>query len=148
LLRAGALLPLTAVGCAHPEVAVKEVESPVADDSNGQFAHFYDGVKAAVGEKWDPQAALKRYDPQGQFAYRTNRYTLLTITLDAEGVVRDIHIEKSSGVGFLDTAAIAAFQKAQPFVTPAPPVALLKDGILRFQFGFLMDFGRGNTPPK
>jgi TonB family protein len=147
LLRAGTLLLLTAVGCAHPEAPVQAVASPASDLEHREFADFYKGVRQAVYEKWNPQATIQRSGSQWALAARTNRYVLLSITLDAEGVLRDVQVAKSSGVPLLDAAAVAAFQKAQPFVTPAPPGPLVKDGTVHFEFGFFMDFGRGNPPP-
>jgi TonB family protein len=141
------LLLVAAGGCAQSKVPAETVDPPSVSEEYRQFPVFFEGLKKAVAEKWDPQAALKRHPALWPEASRSNRHVLLSITLDAEGVLRDIQVKESSGVQILDAAAVAAFQKAQPFVTPPPPALLVKDGTVRFEFGFLMDFGRGNPPP-
>ncbi len=107
-----------------------------------KFASFFNRVKQAVGTHWDPHTPLRQRDPTGNIYSGRDRYTLLSITLDATGSLRDVHVEKSSGVDFLDEAAIAAFQKSQPFPNP-PPGLVDKDNAIRFQFGFMLEFGGG-----
>jgi TonB family protein len=121
---------------------VQEGEETFLNTSEWKYASFFNRVKQAVGTHWDPNSPLRQRDPTGQIYGGRDRYTLLSITLDAQGALREVHVEKSSGVDFLDEAAIAAFQKSQPFPNP-PPGLLEKDNAIHFQFGFFMEFGGG-----
>lgn len=121
---------------------VEEGDGTFLNTREWKFATFFNRVKQAVGTHWDPNTPLRQRDPTHNIYGGRDRYTLLSITLDAQGGLRDVHVEKSSGVDFLDEAAIAAFQKSQPFPNP-PPGLLEKDNSIHFQFGFFMDFGGG-----
>mgnify|MGYP001215872481 CR=1 FL=1 len=106
-----------------------------------KYASFFNRVKRNVAETWDPISALRKRDPTGQIYAFKDRHTLLSITLDAEGRISDVHVEKSSGLDFLDHEAIAAFMRAQPF--PNPPKGLVDErGAIQFQFGFYLELGR------
>ncbi len=122
--------------------SVEEGDGTFLNTREWKFATFFNRVKQAVGTHWDPNSPLRQRDPTGNIYGGRDRYTLLSITLDSQGGLTDAHVEKSSGVDFLDEAAIAAFQKSQPFPNP-PPGLLEKDHANHFQFGFFMDFGGG-----
>jgi TonB family protein len=107
-----------------------------------KYAGFFNRVKQAVGENWNPTGAMRRQDPQGRRAGAVSRVTLVTVVLNQEGELKDIRIAKSCGVDYLDEEAVAAFQRAQPFLYP-PPGLLDSDGLIRFQFGFHLDNGYG-----
>ncbi|MGO8968292.1 MAG: energy transducer TonB [Myxococcaceae bacterium] len=120
----------------------EEGDSTFLNTREWKFATFFNRVKQAVGTHWNPNEPLRQRDPTGNIYGGRDRYTLLSITLDAQGSLRDVHVEKSCGVDFLDEAAIAAFQKSQPFPNP-PPGLVDKDNAIRFQFGFFLEFGGG-----
>lgn len=104
-----------------------------------KHASFFNRVKQNVGMAWDPSTALGRRDPSGQvYAYR-DRYTVVSVVLDPNGSLKDIFVEKSCGVDFLDEEAIAAFQRAQPFRNP--PLALVdpRRNEIHFSFGFYLE---------
>jgi len=122
--------------------SVEEGDSTFLNTREWKFASFFNRVKQAVGTHWNPNAPLRTRDPTGNIYGGRDRYTLLSITLDAQGSLREVHVEKSSGVDFLDEEAIAAFQKSQPFPNP-PPGLLEKDNNIHFQFGFFLEFGGG-----
>lgn len=103
-----------------------------------RFASFFNRVKQSVGQQWTPQNQLRLRDPTGNIYSGRDRYTLLTITLDQRGRLRDAFVEKSSGLDFLDLEAIQAFERAQPFPNP-PPGLLARDETIRFQFGFFLE---------
>ena len=107
-----------------------------------KYASFFNRVKQSVGTQWDPNSALMRRDPTGQTYSGKDRYTLVNVTLDEDGRVASISIEKSCGLDFLDMAAVESFQRAQPFPNP-PPGLLEDDSKVRFKFGFFMEMGGG-----
>jgi TonB family protein len=139
---------LTLSGCAHPEPGIPPHDQRAADP---RYAPFFDAVKKSVGQHWDPNASLRQRDPTGNIYGGRDRYTLLSITLDTQGALREVRVEHSCGVDFLDKAAIAAFQKS---AFPNPPPGLVeKDNAIRFQFGFFLgteavSLAEGRKRPK
>lgn len=103
-----------------------------------KYASFFNRVKQSVGQQWNPSQQLRLRDPTGNVYGGRDRYTLLAITLDQNGHLKDAYVEKSSGLDFLDLEAIKAFERAQPF--PNPPAGILaSDSTVRFQFGFFLE---------
>jgi TonB family protein len=117
-----------------------------ADEGDGTFlntrewkyASFFNRVKQAVGLHWNPDTVLRQRDPTGEIYGGKDRRTLLQVTLTDRGMVKEIHVDQTCGVDFLDQEAIAAFERAQPF--PNPPGGLIdSDGAVHFQFGFFLE---------
>jgi len=89
---------------------------------------------------WNPASQLRVRDPSGDIYGSRDRYTLLAVTINEQGQLRDVYVEKSCGLDFLDLEAIRSFERAQPF--PHPPPGLLEgDSQIRFTFGFFLDMG-------
>ena len=126
----------------NDHLEVDEGDATLLNTREWKYATFFNRVKQAVGTHWDPSTPLRQRDPTGNIYGGRDRYTLLSITLDAQGMLRDVHVEKSCGVDFLDDAAVVAFQRSQPFPNP-PPGLMDKDNSIRFQFGFFLEFGGG-----
>jgi TonB family protein len=107
-----------------------------------KYASFFNRVKQAISEHWDPSGAMRARDPSGEKFFYKDRNTLLSVTLNGQGTVTDIKVARSSGLDFLDQTAVDAFQKAQPF--PNPPQGLVDSrGEISFQFGFYVETGGG-----
>ncbi|MDP6946550.1 MAG: energy transducer TonB, partial [Myxococcota bacterium] len=71
-----------------------------------------------------------------------DRYTVLRVTLDEAGHLRNLLTMKDSGLDFLDAEALSAFRRAQPF--PNPPKGLANElGRVVFQFGFYFEISSG-----
>ncbi len=122
-----------------PLDGVEEGNETFLNAREWRYASFFNRVKQNVGMTWDPSTAVRRRDPSGQVYLYRDRYTVLSVVLDPRGGLKDIYVEKSCGVDFLDEEAIAAFQRAQPF--PNPPVALVdpQRNEIRFSFGFYLE---------
>lgn len=102
---------------------------------------FFNRIKQYVGMHWDPNTAVRTKDPTGEIYLYKDRYTVVAVTLDRNGTLKQIGVDKSSGVDFLDREAMAAFQRAAPF--PNPPPALQNErGEISFTFGFYLEVGR------
>lgn len=102
---------------------------------------FFGRLRQDIAVKWDPMNAARSRDPTGERFTWKFRQTILKITLDARGRLVDAQVTRSSGLDFLDQAAVDAVAGAQPF--DAPPTELLgEDGKLRFTFGFTVSDGR------
>ena len=105
-----------------------------------RYAGYFNRIKQSVAMSWDPNGAARTRDPTGERFLYKDRHTLLSVTLDASGSLTDAHVLQSSGVDFLDRAAIEAFHKAQPFVNP-PNGLVDASGAIKFQFGFYLEVG-------
>lgn len=120
------------------------------DDGDGTFlntrewkyATYFNRIKQAVSSTWNPQRALDQRDPDRSLFGSRDRYTLLTVTLDNTGSLKDVVVKKTSGVEFLDKTTIEAFKRAQPFANP-PPGIVEPNGEIRFTFGFYLEVGHG-----
>ena len=83
--------------------------------------------------------------PKGKQFGARDRYTILIVTLDASGAISAMKVERTSGLAFLDEAAMDAFRRAAPF-EPPPPGLLRAEGTVQFPFGFYMEAAHG--PPR
>jgi len=131
---------------------VEEGEGTYLNTREWKYASYFNRIKQAVAMQWRPTDSLRSRDPTGErFAYK-DRVTVVSVTLDAAGALKDVQVQRSSGVDFLDATALDAFRKAQPFVNP--PRGLANDrGEIPFVFGFYLEVGsglhifRGAAPP-
>ncbi len=120
---------------------VEEGEGTYLNTRSWKYATYFNRIKQAVASAWDPVSPLEARDPdRTMFGYR-DRFTLLGVTLDGGGHVKNLVVEQTSGVDFLDRAAVAAFESAQPFVNP-PRGIVDGTGEIKFSFGFFVDMGR------
>jgi TonB family protein len=105
-----------------------------------KYASYFNRIKQAVATAWDPNSVLRLRDPTGErFAYK-DRTTILAVTLNDQGSLTDVRVQRTSGVDFLDHTALDAFQKAQPFVNPPRGLAD-SHGEIKFTFGFYLEVG-------
>ncbi len=104
-----------------------------------KYATFFNRVKKAVAQNWHPDTAYRLRDPTGQIYGQKNRLTVLKVSIHPDGRIRDILIEKPSGVEFLDDEAVSAFHAAEPF--PNPPGGLVDPDshLITFRFGFFFE---------
>ncbi len=106
-----------------------------------KYSSFFNRIKQYVGMHWDPNTVVRTRDPTGEIFLYKDRYTVVAVTLDQQGLLKSISVDKSCGVEFLDAEAMQAFRRAQPF--PNPPPGLQNDhGEIRFTFGFYLEVGR------
>ena len=124
---------------------VEEGEQTLLNSKRWLYASFFNRVKRRVSENWHPDRAYLRRDPSGNVYGFRDRLTILRVRLNPAGKLKDVHVEKASGVGFLDDEAIAAFRAAEPF--PNPPRGLVDrgSGLISFRFGFLFELSRRPT---
>lgn len=121
---------------------VEEGDGTFLNTREWKYASFFNRVKQSVGAHWDPSQKLQVRDPTGSIYGGRDRQTLVHVTLDEAGQLKDIYVEKSSGLDFLDNEAVKAFERAAPFPHP-PPGLLAADSTVRFTFGFFLDMGGG-----
>ena len=106
-----------------------------------KYSSFFNRIKQTVGRFWDPNSVANQRDPTHEIFLYKDRFTLVSVILDSQGSLKDVVVDKSSGVDFLDREALAAFRRAQPFPNP-PPGLLNAAGEIRFGFGFYLETNR------
>ncbi|MCP4448521.1 MAG: energy transducer TonB [Myxococcales bacterium] len=106
-----------------------------------KFASFFNRMKRQVAQSWHPDTVYARRDPTGEVYGTKNRITVLEVSLQPGGKLAKVIVLEESGVEFLDSEAIAAFERAQPF--PNPPTGLIAggSGLITFSFGFHFQVG-------
>ena len=120
-----------------PDVA--EGDGTFLNTKQFKYATFFIRVKDSVQGFWinNFQREYRRRDPTGRVYGQRDRTTLLAVVLDDSGRLDSVQIAESSGLGFLDEAAVEAFKQAQPF--PNPPRGIVEqDGSIRFNFQFVV----------
>ena len=124
-----------------PDVA-EEAEDTILRSNKYKYADFFYRVKEAVRRHWHPDKVYRQRDPTGRVYGVKDRYTVLRVTIDKAGQLRDLLTTKDSGLDFLDDEAVGAFRRAQPF--PNPPDGLVDElGRIVFQFGFYFEITTG-----
>jgi TonB family protein len=132
-------------GGAAPNDDLKDEEAgdgTYLDTREWRHAAFFNRVKQAVAAKWDPNGRLKAKAPKRE--YSAERTTVLGIALRPDGSIADAFVLKPCGIDQLDQEAIAAFERAAPFLNP--PAALVENGYIRFQFGYTLTYENGFMP--
>lgn len=120
---------------------IDEGEATFLNAKGWKYATYFNRIKQAVAATWDPMTPLDARDPdRTMFGYK-DRFTLLGVTLDDTGHLKSLVVEQTSGVEFLDRAAMTAFRTAEPFMNP-PRGIVDQRGEIRFSFGFFLEMGR------
>ena len=117
---------------------VPEGEKDLINRKQTRYWSFFDRMKRGVQRQWHPNEVYRVNDPRRQVYGVEDRMTVLKVTLDGNGAVAKIIVEKPSGVAFLDNEAKRAFKAASPF--PNPPEGLKDEqGHISLRFGFFLD---------
>jgi TonB family protein len=117
---------------------VPEGDKDLLNRKQTRYWAFFDRMKESVRRKWSPMDVYRLHDPRRQIYGVEDRLTVLSVTLNGDGSLHQILIEKPSGVPFLDDEAMRAFRAASPF--PNPPEGLKdKNGLISLRFGFFLD---------
>ncbi len=120
---------------------VESGEITALNTKKWKFASFFNRMKRQVAQNWHPGEVYTRRDPTGKVYGTKDRVTVLEVTLKPGGKLAKVVVIEESGVDFLDTEAVAAFERAQPF--PNPPAGLIasSSGLITFSFGFHFQVG-------
>ncbi|HEY8208358.1 MAG TPA: TonB family protein [Myxococcaceae bacterium] len=100
-----------------------------------RYAGFFNRLKEGVSGNWHPREVMiaNRHlnDP-------VSRVTVVAVTIDEQGAVRDVQVVRPCGFSPLDEEAVQAFRRSGPF--PNPPAGLFEGGdTYTFPFGFHVD---------
>jgi TonB family protein len=103
-----------------------------------KYAAFFNRLKRAIAQNWDPERVWKALPANDRAAYGTaTRTTTLVIAVEPDGALRQATLKTSSGVLALDDEALRAVTAAAPF--GAPPSELAP-----FSFSFFFEVGTGS----
>jgi TonB family protein len=123
---------------------VEEGEGTFLNTREWKHAGFMGRVQRAVSWNWEAGDVLRKRDPTGSIYAGRDRLTVVSITLDERGYLKDVHVVQPSGLDFLDVEAMQAIERAQPF--PRPPAGMREeDGMVRFTFSFYVEMGGGSA---
>jgi hypothetical protein len=120
---------------------VEEGPQTLLDTDEWQFAGFFNRVKSAVAQHWHPGSAYSVNDPTGRVYGYKDRETVVKVVLSCDGELEHTYVKHPSGAGFLDDVAVKAIKKASPFLNPPHALCDVEDGIIAFNFGFLVKVG-------
>ncbi len=124
-------------GAPNDHLDLEEGDGTFLNTREWKYAGFFNRVKQGIGMTWHPAAELRRRDPTLSMYGGRDRQTVVSVTLNKDGRVREVFVSRSCGLDFLDLEAVRAFERAQPFPNP-PPGLLDEDGTVQFTFGFFV----------
>lgn len=117
---------------------LEEGEGTFLNAREFKYASFFNRLKRGVSQHWRPFVEYRRRDPTGNVYGPRARRTVVTVTLNSDGTLKDAAVAESSGLDFLDREAVAALKRAGPY--PNPPRGLVGDaGLITFPFSFNID---------
>ena len=112
-----------------------------------KYASFFNRVKRQVAQNWNPEAAYRMRDPNGNVYGTKDRLTVLQVSLTSKGELAKVLVSEPSGVDFLDDEAIKAFRAAEPFPNPPRGLVDAESRLITFRFGFSFEIN-SSTPWK
>jgi TonB family protein len=115
----------------------------VLNSRRWKYGSFFNRVRDQVAQHWHPEVLHATHDPDGRVHGTKTRRTGLIISLNADGSLHRIRMEKSSDVDYLDEEAIRAVRAAQPFVNPPPQLVDPNSGKIEFGFAFIFEINGG-----
>lgn len=103
-----------------------------------RYWDFFQRVRERVRDEWNPAQVWQAHDPSGKRYGVRDRLTVVRVRLDPQGAVKELRVQKPSGLSFLDDEATRAFSAGGPY--PNPPAGLVNEqGEVEFQFGFMFE---------
>ncbi len=121
---------------------VEEGEGTFLNTRGWKYASYFNRISQTVREQWDPNKAMRARDPSGARFGTHDWFTLLVVKLDDRGSLKEVVVQRSSGLDFLDNSAVQALQRAQPFVNPPRGLAD-EHGEIVFSYGFTLEGSLG-----
>ncbi len=116
----------------------KQGDTNLLNTHKYRFHDFFMRVRERVRAEWDPAGAWRSRDPDGKRYGVRDRLTVLRVRLEPNGSLKDIRVQKLSGLRFLDDEARRAFVAGGPY--PNPPRGLVNArGEVEFKFGFMFE---------
>lgn len=124
----------------NDHLELDEGDRTLLNSYRSSYWSFFNRVQNQVAAEWEPNAVLRMNDPNGERYGAQDRYTLLSVTLNADGTLRHALVRRSSSLDFLDAEAVRAMEAAAPFAN-VPAGLVNEQGQATFTFGFFLDAG-------
>jgi len=105
-----------------------------------RYATYFTRMRRSIYPNWKPLEEYVKRDPELSMFPIRRWITDLEVVLDDRGYVKRLTVLRPSGLDFLDRAAVDAFQAGSPYLNP--PTALVENGEIRFEQGFVIDMSR------
>lgn len=96
---------------------------------------FFDQVRRYIRQRWRPEVVLRQRARANTLQAAVSGRTIVEITIDDAGSVRDTRVVQRGGAEWLDDEAVRAARAAGPFVNP-PRGLFGANGRFTFRFGF------------
>lgn len=123
---------------------IDEGERTLLNRKHTRYWTFFDRMKRQLQREWNPGREYNKRDPYRNIYGVKDRYTVVNLTLNADGTVQKLHLAQSSGLDFYDDEAIRALLAAAPF--PNPPEGLKdEDGLIHIRYGFYLQISTGSS---
>lgn len=122
---------------------VSEGDRTLLNRKTTRYWAFFNRVKSQIGENWRPGTEYRKRDPHGKVYGVKDRYSVVSITLNPDGSVRQLYLQRDSGLEFMDDEAVRAIRAAAPFHNP-PEGLKDEDGLVHFRFGFFFEISSGS----
>lgn len=119
---------------------VDEGDATILNTARWKYASFFNRVRNAIDEEWEPGDVHKAHDPDGRVFGTRPRRTQLVVRLNPDGSLSRVRLDHSSGAPHLDEEAIRAVRAAAPFVNPPAGLIDPDTGFIEFAFGFIFEF--------
>ncbi len=121
---------------------IKDADETKLNAWQWKHAPFFNRIQEQISSIWSPQNQINRYDPDASLIGTSGRVTILSITIDQKGFIKELFVKESSEVAYLDEEALRTFRKAAPFLYP-PEELFDHDGTFSFTFAFRVEINRG-----
>lgn len=119
---------------------VEEGDETLVNSKRWKYASFFNRVRDQIAQHWDPVTVRRARDPDGTRWGTRTRTTTLLISLNPDGSLKKVGVERSCGVEELDAEAIRAVRSAHPFNNPPRQLVDPRTGLIEFTFGFILEF--------
>jgi len=121
---------------------VPEGDKTLLNRKRSHYWAFFDRVKTEVAKQWSPVTEYRKRDPYGDVYGVKDRYSTVHVTLNGDGSVRQLYMQRQSGLDFFDDEAIRSLRAAAPFHNP-PEDLKDKDELIHFNFNFYFEINSG-----
>ncbi len=96
---------------------------------------YFVRLKRAFKQTWNPIPSVQQYFMSGG-EHKKSIAVVLAVSVDAQGNMPELFVLRASGSGGYDQEALRTVRANSPF--SAPPEKLLKDGLLRMSWTFIV----------
>lgn len=117
---------------------VDEGDKTLLNRKQERYWAFFDRVKIQIAKEYSAGQVYRKRDPTGNIYGVKDRYSIIRVTLNSDGTVRQLHVSRPSGLDFVDDEAVRSVRDAAPFHNP-PEGLKDEDGLVHFSFGFYLE---------